>query len=212
MAVVRKATDEERKNRDFSVSAGRYVLGFEDFERKEGKAKPYVGFLRFKIRIIKPDGKPSRSFRDIWSLLFDIKGDRNREKQVKFNIVRWQILAEVLELEPFEIGDNAEGTEAEGDRNVRKYLLGRAFVGEVDRRESGGYINNSVKRMIYPKDWTDAECEAVAAWESNYALAQQQKDDEPPTGPAESAGGESYDSFDDELDSGGSEDDDPLGW
>jgi hypothetical protein len=169
VAKVRAATDEEKKARDWSIPAGRYVLGFSEFERKNGKDKPYADFLRVKFPTVKKDGTNGKGFRDIVGLMVDPKGVQEFEKRVKFNITRLQIWIEVFGItEEFEVGDTSEGIESarEGDRNFARLFVGRAFVAEVTRKESGGYVNNNVNRILPRSQWTPAELERVNAWEA----------------------------------------------
>jgi hypothetical protein len=200
MPKVRGATDEEKKARDWSIPAGRYVLGWKEFERKNGKERPFADFLRVKFCTVKKDGTNGKGFSDIVGLMVDPKGNPDFEKRCKFNVTRLQILIEVLGIsEEFEIGDTSEGTASaqEGDRNFARLFCGRAFVAEVTRSESGGYVNNNIQRIINRSQWTEKELVSVNAWES----AQLAKPRDPEDSVDDShVSGSSDDQFDDELD------------
>jgi hypothetical protein len=179
MPKVRGATDEEKKARDWSIPAGRYVLGWKEFERKNGKERPFADFLRVKFCTVKKDGTNGKGFSDIVGLMVDPKGNPDSEE--------------------FEIGDTSEGTASaqEGDRNFARLFCGRAFVAEVTRSESGGYVNNNIQRIINRSQWTEKELVSVNAWES----AQLAKPRDPEDSVDDShVSGSSDDQFDDELD------------
>lgn len=225
MAGIRPATDEEKKARDFSIPAGRHVLGALEFERKSAQKWPCADYLRVKFCRVKPDGTNGRSFKDMVGLLVDTGGRSELEKRVNFNCMRLQIWMEVcgystqesfaaagVELDEngrWELGEIKEHTDKVGDRNFCKLFVGRAFVAEVDRTESNGYTNNSIKRMVPRKQWTDAELEAVQAWEEAQRGKGRPEDYADDGGSGEPAAAD--DQFDDELDPA-DDDDVPLGW
>jgi len=209
MPTIRKATEEERKARDWSIPAGRYALLFGPFERKTGQTKPYHDFLKVKFNTIKSDGSSGKGFRDIVGLMIDPKGNPDLEKRARFNATRLQIWIEVFGIdEEFEVGETAEGvtSAALGDRNFRRLFQGRAFVAEITRKESGGYVNNNIQRIISRSQWTESELARVLAAESRIKAEREAR-----ANPEDFVGGaipvhsdagiadDSYDSFDSET-------------
>jgi hypothetical protein len=203
MPKVRGATDEEKKARAWSIPAGRYVLGWTKFERKNGKERPFADFLRVRFCTVKKDGTNGKGFNDIMGLMVDPKGNPDFEKRCKFNVTRLQILIEVLGIsEEFEIGDTSEGIESarEGDRNFARLFCGRAFVAEVTRTESGGYTNNNVNRLITRSQWTEQELAKVQAWEAAQLGAPGSPEDAADDSHVAASGASTDDQYDDELD------------
>jgi len=210
MAKVRQATDEERKARDYSIPAGRYVVGWAEFERKCAKNPPYNDYLRIKFCTVKnTKGENGRGFRDIFGLLIDTK-DESKKKAAKFNLTRWQILIDILGInEEFELGETKEDTHKEGDRNICRLFVGRAFVVEVNRTESGAYTNNSIQKLVFRNQWTEQELAKVEAWEA----AQKTKRSPEGEAPEGSDDIDRYDNEDDPFDGSGDDlDDDPMSW
>jgi ethanolamine ammonia-lyase large subunit len=115
-------------------------------------------------------------------------------------VTRLQILIEVLGItEEFEIGDTSEGVASaqEGDRNFARLFCGRAFVAEVTRTESGGYINNNIQRLVNRAQWTEKELASVNAWEAAQLAKPRAPEDAADDSHVASS---TDDQFDDELD------------
>lgn len=202
MPKVRGATDEEKKARDWSIPAGRYVLGWTKFERKNGKERPFADFLRVRFCTVKRDGTNGKGFSDIVGLQVDPKDNPAHEKRCKFNLTRLQIFIEVLGLDEFEIGDTAEGMSSarEGDANFARLFCGRAFVAEVTRKESGGYTNNNIQRLIGRNQWTEEELAKVSIWEAAQLAAPKTPEDAVDDSSVAATGTSADDQYDDELD------------
>lgn len=175
MAKLTPQTEEDRKGRDYSIPAGRYVIGAEEFERKHPKEAGKHDFIKVKWFVVGPGSRGKRTY---MTASCDLSKEGTR--------FRWQLWAEALALvELFnqvgwpELGDAIEGmaTCAEGDRNIGRYFMGRAIVAEVGREQSNGYWNNDIKKYVPRDKWGEKEAQAVQTWESEFRKQAEQKVD-----------------------------------
>lgn len=166
MAIVRRQTDEERKARDFTVPAARYVIGSEEFKRFTSK-RSGNDFIKVKWFVVGPGSRGKRTWT---SASCDISKSGT--------LLRWQFWAEAVGVEePFEIGNTCEGNNHEGDRNIGRLLMGRAIVVEMARVQSDGYWNNDIKKYIPRDKWSAKEAAAAKAWEDEFREKMEQSVD-----------------------------------
>lgn len=166
-----------------AVPSGMFILGFQSFKRRRTKDNT-KDYLNVKLQVANPGAVNGKSFFTTLSLDLSKNGA----------IVRWNILCKQCRVnEEFELGSSDDGTAEEGDANIRRLFLGRAFKAEVGVTKSGQYTNNEVTRLIDPDQYSDRDREIIAEWERKYA----EKGDNfgPPPDDRPSGGGDSY--FDD---------------
>ena len=192
MKMNPSASAPKGDNNATDVPAGRYGLALVWFQRRTPKAggKQYLS-VRYEIT----DGPlKGQSFFSMMGLDLEQRG----------TFVRWSLMCEVCQVdEEFELGDEDEGTETEGDANIARLFKNRPFRAEVSRKTKGGYVNNGVERIIPRDRWTDEENRLMQIWETEKA---EERDDFgiPPGDDAPT------DTLDDEIDDRADEGDD--GW
>jgi hypothetical protein len=168
MAVIGKPDPSDRK--DFSIPAGRYALIPTETERKQAKGKDTY-YIRTKYIVVGPRRAANKWFRDTTSLDLSKNGA----------CVRWQIwLGAIDRLTVPGTDDPVIGTPPEMsweqlDRNIEDLVLGRGFVADVVRVDSGQYVNNGIEKIYGPGQWSEQERDAIekseAAFEDKRAFA-----------------------------------------
>lgn len=173
-----------------TIPANIYILGLTWFNRRQAKTSG-KDYLSVKVEVASGPQKGSGFFTAM-SL------DLSKAGAVK----RWQLLCEALGIEEqFELGDSHEGTAEEGDENIRRLFVGRAFKAEVGVSKNGQYVNNEIKSYAYPRQYTDKDREAIAAWEAEWKAKKDDfgaPDDMPPDA-GDDRFDEELDDFDDDL-------------
>lgn len=178
---------------DYSaLPAGRYVLAMVWLKRSVGK-NTGNDYLRTKMEVCGGPAKGKGGF-------FNLSCDLTREGTVK----RWEILMDCCGVdEEFEMGSTREGTEREGDADIKRLFFGKPFVAEVKRERNNDFESNDIEKFIFPKYWTPEEQEIADEWQAAYEergaggskpedRATMPDDDDVPT-----AGADRYDSFQD---------------
>lgn len=139
-----------------TVTAGRYVLGIVWFKRKtSSKGSDYLS-VKYEIASGPEKG---RTFFSMLGLDVDKPG----------TAVRWSLLCESCGItESFELGSRRDGTADEGDQAIQDRFLGKAFVGQVGVEQNGQYTNNSVDKIIPPRNCVSSELDAIRKWTENF--------------------------------------------
>lgn len=138
------------------VPVGRYGIAIVWFERKRSKNNALSEYLNIKCEITHGPLKGKKFFSTM-SLNVTVRGAA----------FYWaQLSAAVGVTGKFELGSFAEGTAEEGDANIRRLFLNRAFVGTVAIEQRGEYKNNSIKEIFAPQDWTEDERLENSVWET----------------------------------------------
>lgn len=140
-------------NQASNVPAGSYLLALVWFRRKRNK-EGTADYLSCKYEVLAGPLKGSAFFSAI-----------SVDVSKAGTVTRWQIWMRVLELEEeFEIGDSAEGTDGEGDREISRLFQGKPFGAEVDRKTENGYVNNGIARYLFASRWLQGWDEAAEQW------------------------------------------------
>lgn len=145
---------------------------------------------------------------DYLSCLFEICGGQLMGKSFFSNmsldlsksgtVARWQVLMGVLGVgETIEMGASAEGTEQEGDANIRRLFKGRPFAVEVDVDRQGQYTNNGIKSVLFRSKWQKPWAEIAAEWTARQ-LSQASPDEYAGDPPSQEEGEENWDQRDPE--------------
>lgn len=183
-----KFNPKDKPPADEALPAGVFTLGITWFKRKQAKNNN-TEYHSVKIQVA--GGRlAGRTFFTTMSL------DLTKSGAVR----RWIVLCEVLGIEhEFELGSTDKGTNEEGDENFRKLFLGRAFKAEVGVSKNGNFVNNEIKTILYPRQYTEQDRADIAAWEAKF---KEKGDDfgEPDDRPASTGGDKYFDGLPDDDD------------
>lgn len=136
-----------------AVPAGEYIIALKSFKRAVGRdsGKEYLR-CRWVVCAGPLEGK---SFWSNVSCNFSTEGTVNR----------WRIWMEACGVDQeFEVGSIKEGTEAEGDRNIRELFKNKPFKVTVKVEKSGQYINNDIQMIHYVRSWTEEDKRQMDLW------------------------------------------------
>jgi hypothetical protein len=124
------------------VPPGDYLLAMRWFQRRRAKDNT-KDYLSAKFEVVAGRLKGESFFAMI---------QLNLAKQG--NVTRWQIWQEAVgNKEEFELGDSGEGTDDEGDANIRRIFLHKPFAAEVVTDTQGRYTNNAIKLFHFRRKW-----------------------------------------------------------
>ena len=133
---------------------GRYVVAMVWFKRKESR-NGGGEFLNCKFEVC---GRGVKFF-DFLSL--DVLGPYGAE-----TATRWQTyMNAVNHLEEFELGSFAEGTNEEGDQNIREIFMGQPFAAQLGHKTWNGDTNLKISRR-FPLE--EDELAIASEWRENY--------------------------------------------
>ncbi len=92
-------------------------------------------------------------------------GDLCVDLSTEGTVKRWNIWMEACGVEEeFEIGSTQEGTQQEGDDNIRTLFVGKPFVATVKLEKNGQYTNNDIQMIHYVRSWTPEQKDAMDVW------------------------------------------------
>lgn len=141
-----------------ALHPGQYLLALVWFGRKTSN-NTGNRYLSCKFEVVGGRAK-GQSFFSVMGLDLSKSG----------TVSRWQSYADACGVEgAFELGEYDEGTEDEGDQNIRALFLGVPFGAEVTKDYSGGYTNNGLGRYVFPRNWRPEWAE----WANEYRQARE---------------------------------------
>lgn len=136
-----------------TIPPGEYVIALKSFRRQRGKTSGKE-FLRCSWVICAGPLEGKRLFTNV-SMNLDTEGSVNR----------WRIWMEVCGVtEEIELGSIDEGTQAEGDANIKEHFEGVPFVVTIKVEKNGAYTNHDIERIHYVRLWTDSQKADMDRW------------------------------------------------
>lgn len=161
-----------------TLPAMRTILALRSFKRQTAKGSGNE-YLRCRWEVC--TGKFERK-----AFFSNMSLDLSKEGTVN----RWRILMEACGVdEEFELGSRKEGTEGEGDENIRRLFLKRPFVATIKVEINGQYRNNDIELIHYKRTWTAEEVEEIERWldaqENAGQPAPSEGTDDTPPGPSD---------------------------
>jgi len=136
------------------VPSGEYIVVLRSFKRQVGKTGQRKEYLRCRWEIIAGKCR-GKSFFSNMALDVTVEGTANR----------WRILMEACGVdEEFELGSMKEGTQDEGDDNIRRLFVKKPFVATVKVERNGQYTNNDLERIHYRRLWTEEQTNEIEAY------------------------------------------------
>jgi hypothetical protein len=135
------------------IPAGEYIIALKSFKRAKAKSSGNE-YLRCTWVICAGPLEGKRFYSNV-SLDLSKEGSVNR----------WRIWMEACGVEDeFELGSTDEGTQAEGDRNIRELFVGQPFVATIKVERNGQYTNHDIDRIHYVRLWTQEHKDAMDRW------------------------------------------------
>lgn len=135
-----------------SVPAGEYIIALKSFQRKVSQNKNEYLRCRWVICAGPLEGK---AFWTNVSCNFSTEG----------TVSRWRIWMEACGVDQeFEVGSIKEGTQSEGDQNIRELFRNKPFKVTVKVEKNGNYTNNDIQMIHYVRSWTQADKDAMDVW------------------------------------------------
>lgn len=143
-----------------ALPPGEYGVAWTSFTRRQSK-RTGKDYLRVGLSVTDGRHKGSRFF-TVFSCDLSKGG----------TVQKWRLLLDCLypddDAVEFEIGDSAEGTADEGDRQIAQFIKGRPFRVKLSRKEVNGYENNEIDRFVFPRMVSPAQREAMDEWRKNW--------------------------------------------
>lgn len=134
------------------LRSANYMIALTWFERK--MAKSGSDYLRCKFSVC-AGPRAKHSFFSMLSL------DLTKPRVCR----TLQLICESIgQTEAFEVGLQSEGTQDEGDANIRQILVGKPFKARVKYTQNGQYENNDIDYILERSKWTPDEEFESAQW------------------------------------------------
>lgn len=157
------------------VPAGEYIIALKSFQRKVSQTSRNE-YLRCRW-VVCAGPLEGKSFFSNVSCNFSTEG----------TVSRWRIWMEACGVEEeFEVGSIREGTQSEGDQNIRDLFRNKPFKVTVKVEKNGNYVNNDIQMIHYVRSWTEEDKRQMDLW-----LDALEKAGQPSGSPQDDDGGDS---------------------